>query len=313
MSKKIRIIIISVLTVLFLIFSPLLILYSQGYRLNLEKKELIETGGLSLKISPPETEIYLNDKLIKKTDAFLGTAFLQNLLPKEYKVTVKKEKYLPWEKILQIREKEVAKAENIILFPEKIQLTLNEEEIENAFPSEQKLPKEAKKILKDLKTFRIFRNNIFWLSTEGLLIKSDLHGKMLEVLNKKPFQIKKDAEYTLKISPDLKKIFIFSGHEIWLSDLKDKITFLNRFSENIGDCFWLNPNYLIFDMENKIKIMEIDNRDKLNLYNLNIELPDEHLGLEKQHPVLEKIFFDISNKKLYLQTKESLYSSEPLL
>jgi len=361
MSTKIRLIMISILAFLFFLFSFFLIAYSQGYRFDFAKIRIVKTGGLSVKTSPSGVEVYLNNKLVGKTTILLNSVFVQNLLPKKYKVTVKKDGYFPWEKILEVKEKEVTKAENIILFPEKINFMLSEEKIEYFLspPDLEDEEKEPQEILKDLLTFTIFNNNIFWLSKEGLLIKSDLNGKMLEVLNKKPYQIKEGVKYlikilpketvflleekpriappkgviirgkdlfylnkekgifekflnnfnNLKISPDFKKILIFSNHEIWLFDLKGEKIFLNRFSENIGDCFWLNSYYLVFNAENKIKIMEVDSRDKLNLYTLELELADENVVLEIESP---EIFFNQTNKKLYLQTKENLYSSEPL-
>jgi len=364
MSRKIRLIMISILVLLFFVFSFFLIAYSQGYRFDFDEKRIVKTGGLNVKISPLGTQVYLNNKLIGKTTILFNSVFVQNLLPKKYKVTAKKDGYFPWEKFLEVKEQEVTKAENITLFPEKIRFALLEGKIEDFLsPPDLKDPnklffiknnilykqdsqKEPQKILENLLTFTVSNNNIFWLSEEGLLIKSDFNGKILEVLNKTPYQIKKEIKYlikilpgeniflaedvnlfylnkekrifeeffnnfnNLKISPDFKKILIFSNHEIWLSDLEGEKIFLNRFSENIGDCFWLNPYYLVFNAENKIKIIEVDNRDKPNLYELKAELAEKESLLEIENP---KIFFNENNKKLYLQTKGNLYSSEPLL
>lgn len=355
---------ISILVLLFFVFSFFLIAYSQGYRFDFDEKRIVKTGGLNVKISPLGTQVYLNNKLIGKTTILFNSVFVQNLLPKKYKVTAKKDGYFPWEKFLEVKEQEVTKAENITLFPEKIRFALLEGKIEDFLsPPDLKDPnklffiknnilykqdsqKEPQKILENLLTFTVSNNNIFWLSEEGLLIKSDFNGKILEVLNKTPYQIKKEIKYlikilpgeniflaedenlfylnkekrifeeffnnfnNLKISPDFKKILIFSNHEIWLSDLEGEKIFLNRFSENIGDCFWLNPYYLVFNAENKIKIIEVDNRDKPNLYELKAELAEKESLLEIENP---KIFFNENNKKLYLQTKGNLYSSEPLL
>ena len=364
MVKKIRLLFFSLLIILFFVFSPILIFYSQGYRFDFDEKRIVKTGGLNVRVSPLGAEIYLNNKLVGKTTILLSSVFVQNLLPKEYRVTVKKEGYFPWEKILKIEEQMVTKAEKIILFPEKTTFTPSEEKIEyflspadsenrnslffvknNILFKQELEEKEPQKILENLLTFEVSNNNIFWLSGEGLLIKSDFNGKILEVLNKTPYPIKKEVKYLIKIlpketiflvennlfylnkekgifekflnnfnnfkiSPDFKKILIFSNHEIWLSNLEGEKIFLNRFSENIGDCFWLNPYYLVFNAENKIKIIEVDNRDKPNLYELKAELGEKGSLLEIENP---KIYFNEINKKLYLQTKENLYSSEPLL
>ena len=75
--------------------------------------------------------------------------------------------------------------------------------------------------------------------------------------------------------------------------------FLIRLSEKIGDCFWLNSNYLVFNAGNKIKIAEIDDRDRINIVDIT----------EFENP---EIFFNKNDKKLYLLSGENLYRSEAL-
>ena len=114
----------------------------------------------------------------------------------------------------------------------------------------------------------------------------------------------------MKVSPDLKKVVYFNDHEIWLLFLensfdqpwkkaKEKV-FLTRFSEKIGDLFWFTAHYLIFNTNSKIKIVEIDDRDGLNIYEL----------AEYKEP---KIFFNDFNKKIYLLSEGKFLVSEKLL
>jgi len=114
---------------------------------------------------------------------------------------------------------------------------------------------------------------------------------------------------SLKISPDLKKLVYFSNYEIWILFLKDSDppaihrkgdrVFFVRLSEKIDNVFWLNSDYLIFNAGNKIKIAEIDDRDRINIVDF----------AEVKEP---EIFFNKSNKKLYLLSDENLYRSEAL-
>ena len=76
--------------------------------------------------------------------------------------------------------------------------------------------------------------------------------------------------------------------------------FLTRFSEKINDVLWLNDYYLIFTLGNKLKIAEIDDRDKLNVVDL----------AEFNFP---EIFWDEENENLYVLSEKALYSSENLL
>jgi len=109
---------------LFILIAPSIVLYSQGYRIDLENKKFTKTGGLFLKILPRQADVYIDGKLNKRTDFFFGSVLIENLLPKKYKVEVKKEEYHSWEKTLAIKEREVTEAKNIILFPQNINFSV---------------------------------------------------------------------------------------------------------------------------------------------------------------------------------------------
>lgn len=196
--------------------------------------------------------------------------------------------------------------------------------------------------LNNLVTFKTTKDDIIWLSTSGFLFKTDYSGQTREALNQKPFFIQKEKKYKIEIqnseifllenndlyyfspeedlkkilegvqgmkfSPDSRKAVYWNDHEIWILEFEPeyKKVFLTRFSKKIGDCFWLTPYYLIFNVEEEVKISEIDNRDKLNIINLY----EENLGENKENL---KIFYNELNKKLYVLNQETLFSSEPVI
>ncbi len=145
MTKKIRTFLFLAFLVFFLLAAPLAIFYSQGYRFDWEAKKITQTGGLFLKIYPKQVEVYLDGKLKKKTDFFFGSVLIENLLPKKYRVEIKKEGYLPWQKNLEVKEKEVVEAKNIILFPQKPNLTILTKGVKNLWLS----PNKSELILKE--------------------------------------------------------------------------------------------------------------------------------------------------------------------
>jgi hypothetical protein len=201
-------------------------------------------------------------------------------------------------------------------------------------------------ILKDLLSYEIFGDTIFWLSRDGFLYKSDLSGKLLEAENLRPFLLHPDFKYEIviadnskiflkegsnfyqlnfnsrdfekiegsfsifKFSPDLKKVAYSNGYEIGVLFLEPKYeqperartekVYLTRFSEKIKDLFWFTPDYLILSQEEKVKIIEIDNRDRVNTVDL-IELENS------------KTHWQDSEKKIYLLSKGNLYVSENLI
>lgn len=458
MDKKIRNVLIIIFGIIFILAIPMVILYCQGYRFDFEAKKIIKTGGFAFKAQPKNCEVYINDKFIKKTDFIFGEVFIKNLLPKKYNVKVKKQGFSTWEKNLEVKEKMVTEAKNVLLFPKEnnFSVFLSDIDIENYYfsPDEKKIilkkntentwelsvfnlennqenlllkegeyfkqkeveildlkwSPDSKKILlkteikkenqhfiidalkenkeyifsldylgkpkeilfnnqnpeelfflkttatgtnlfktnfyqkslselplKNALAYQLFNGNIFWLNKDGFLTKSDLSGDNSEILNKKSFPIEQSLECEIKImpnqkiflnnkngfylfnpeteifekilnsikdfkaSPDSKNIYFSDNYEIWLSDesLKE-IIFLNRFSKKIDDIFWLNPDYLIFNTEEKIKISEIDSRDKINIVEIgNFENP--------------KIFWNQNYKTLYLLSKGNLYVLRNLL
>jgi len=447
MTKKVRTILFLIFLFLFLLIAPSAIFYSQGYRFDFENKTLTQTGGFFLKAGPKQVEIYIDGKLAKKTDFFFGSALVENLLPKRHKIEVKKEKYLSWEKTLEIREKEVTEVKDLVLFPENLNFNiltketetlwfspdgkktiLLEEDKSSSLPSlsldessgmereetgwalklydlgknikshliseteiyQNYIPphlppaktgpsgadllnlefsEDSKEIYLDIglkeqeKYFllevdrspsllkeremtqvpenilaaKTLNNDSYYLDNLGDILKNGVK------LNEQPFPVQSETKYTLeifqdflflvaegenlylfspnsksfekfferindlKISPDNKKLVFFSNSEIWILFLKEEGTkkageksFLVRLSEKIGDVFWLNSDYLIFNSGNNLKIVEIDDRDRINVVDV----------AEFGNP---KIFWSQFNKKVYVLSDGNLYQSGSLL
>lgn len=246
MTKRTRTVLFIIFVFLFLSLTPSVIFYSQGYRINFEEKKVVRTGAFYFKASPGRTEVYLNGKLKNRTSMLANSILIENLLPKFYEIEIKKDDYYPWRKTLEIKEKEVTEAKNIILFPKNPQFTV----INQKFP----------------------------------------------------------AMTVSATSSDKNKVIESNGYEIWVNLAgksasanagADKI-FLTRFSEKIGGIFWLNDYYLIFNVGDKIKIAEIDHRDRPNIIDF----------AEFKNP---EILWDTAAKKLYVLSEKKLYLLENLL
>jgi WD40 repeat protein len=415
MTKKIRTILFLIFLFLFLLITPAAVFYSQGYRIDFENRKISQTGGLFLSTLPKQAEIYLDEKLEKRTDFFFGSALIENLLPKKYKIEIKKEGCHSWEKTLEIKEKEVVEVRNIVLFPKDLNFHILISEVKDFWfsPDQRKivlrtptfsppdkeigwalklyeLDKEVKSHLiekgdvssgevdllnlkfsedskeiylevgtaEQLKYFTLnleetppalsesetpkpplenavvyqkVNNDIYYLDNSGYLFKNE------EKLTREPFPVKKETEYALeifqnfiflqekddlyklnqesksfekffeginalKVSPDFKKLVYFSDYEIWILFLREseENLFLIRLSEKIRDVSWLNSNYLIFNSGDKIKIAEIDTRDRINVIDI----------AELKNP---RIFWNEIDKRLYVLSEENLYRSRALL
>lgn len=152
MRKRTRTILFWACVILFLTAAPTVVLYSQGYRINLRPAEgakiITQTGGLFLKVVPKQTEVYVNGELKNKTDFFFGSVLIGNLLPGKYEVEVQKDGFYPWTKTLQIQEKQVTEAKSIFLFPKELSWNVLSKGIDNFWVS----PDENKIILQETST-----------------------------------------------------------------------------------------------------------------------------------------------------------------
>lgn len=192
------------------------------------------------------------------------------------------------------------------------------------FKNEEKLSQENFPLKEKNYSLEIFENFIFLQEKDkqasSLFLSSYQENKTAYKFN---FDLEKFETFfekmvSFKISPDGKKLVYSSNHEIWILFLKDDQSssekkadekiLLIRLAEPIKNVSWINDNYLIFISNDKLKISEIDNRDKVNVIDLleSKKLPEEES--------FNKAFFSLFSKKAYFLTNKEglLYHSSPL-
>lgn len=459
MTKKRRTLLFLVCLFSFLVIAPTIVLYSQGYRLDLKNRTVTKTGAFYVKVSPKSCDVLINGKLITKTDFFFGSDLIENLIPGAYLMEIKKEGYIPWQKTLKVKAMMTTEAKNVILFPQNLNFQTKTGSVEKIFPapSNRKMILEKKDsqgwyltsfdlknnleevlalekdfnkkklvsslsdlilsadsrkaiarialgetekfflidtenktnpilldplgyfekisfhdndsakffILKDgilysgdfstLKTVKLAEkiidfnsndNELYFLDNAGFIFRADdLANLPGQKLSETPFTIALEIPYELKIlgqnvflkqesklfwldekikefteiakdvngfiiSQDNGKLAYFNNTEISIYFFKEKIEqieerpdqniLLARFSERIGQAFWLNNDYLIFTVGNKLKTVEIDNRDQPNIADL----------AEFNSP---QIYFNKEDKKTSVLTEGNLLISNQIL
>jgi hypothetical protein len=193
MTKKQRSILFLLVALLFVITSPIVTLYSQGYRFDFREKKITQSGAFYFKVSPKNVQIEINNQKRKKTDILFGTAYLDNLLPRTYQVTISKEGYHSWQKKLEVKEKEVTEAKNIILFPLKVSFSaLSDKVIDFYFSPDNK------------NLFTIEKNKEEW-EIKSYDLKNNIKRHLLSAKN----LLLKEGEFSnLEFSPDSKKIIL---------------------------------------------------------------------------------------------------------
>lgn len=333
MNKRNRLILIIIFSVIFLAIAPELVFYALGYKFDFANKKFVSTGGIYIKILTPNTQVFVDGRQKKNFSIFDNSILIQGLLPKKYEFSVKKDGYYSWQKHLEIKEKEVTKVENITLIKEKILFEKLRDNVKNFYISpsgdlvllldslEYNFSIVDGKTTVEKNSFNLPKNTkdnnnvVSWdenlktiiLKTEDNYFSVDYNKS--GIIEPKTTLFESDKELINIFSPDNSKFLFFNDHEIFFAETKNpsEKTFLTRFSEKIRDCFWLNDYYLVFVVGDKIKISEIDARDKLNIVDLN---PLSEKITEIKNP---SVFWNQVAKKLYLLNNDSLFLSEKLI
>jgi hypothetical protein len=250
------------LILFFILITPLTIFYSQGYRFDFKTRKIVQTGGLFLKIAPSGARVYLDGKLIKKTNFLFDSVFLNDLLPETYQIRIEKDGYHSWEKNLQVEELKVCEAKSVVLFPKKINFTFLEKDVEEIFPSPTKKSIILKQILEDQWALVVFNSSN--LQKNLLLEEKDF----LPFFKTKKIKIvpKTVNFYDLIWSKNEEKIIVKVGREteskFFLVDLSTKeITDLGL-KENVKDII-INPQnskeiYFLKKEKGKFQIYLLD-------------------------------------------------------
>jgi hypothetical protein len=115
MNKRARQTTFLIFFCLFLIIAPIVVLYTAGYRVNLDKMSFVKTGVLAVSSEPKDAIISVDEKKLGETNAVV-----KNIMPEEHIVRLEKDGYWPWEKKLEVEA-------NTTTFVEKAELFLRTE------------------------------------------------------------------------------------------------------------------------------------------------------------------------------------------
>ena len=103
-----------VLFIIFLITATFILLYNLGWRYNLKQRSIIKTGVLTLKSTPRNALIYINNKDIRKETP----AIIANLISGRYQIKLKKTGYYDWQKQIAVYPSLATIYDNIFLLKE---------------------------------------------------------------------------------------------------------------------------------------------------------------------------------------------------
>ena len=247
-------------------------------------------------------EILVSSEMFPKKTEFVSFAILDNNSKLSIKV---KEKEKEKSFVFDLKEKklsELSEEENIFL-KEKIG---NEEFVltEDGFllKNKKRINKEPIIIKKEKKySIKIFRDFIFLFE----IGKENDSNVYIFDKEKESFEKIFEKIINFSLSPLKDKILFFSDKEIFIFFLSDtffeiekrkgEILLLVRISEKIKGVSWLNNKYLAFLSSGRIRIAEVDDREKINIWDItdSFSLSDEKI---------EKFYFDLKKRNFYLLT-----------
>lgn len=223
MSYLLRRFLLSLIIIVFLVTSPLVVLYARGYRFDWQSFRFTLTGTISVKTIPRGAAIFLNNKNYKK----LSPTKIDGLKPKVYHLKITLARYCDWEADLVVRPELVTSATHIILFPENIpENTILADQIEN-----MKVSSDDQKIIYNVKDGERKGTWLFLRENSEKIKLSDIYFNEFHWSpdNKKVLLVKKEAQGTrygfLNLSP------LEEGEKIKILDLG---TFFKKPIENIA-------------------------------------------------------------------------------
>ncbi|MBU2109891.1 DUF3324 domain-containing protein [Patescibacteria group bacterium] len=114
MTLRKRRIILVLCILVFLVIMPMVLMYSNGYRLD-SRFHLTKTGGLYVSSPISGSQIFVNNQLKRTTNILQTGLFLQNLKPGTYSILIAKEGRWPWKKEIEIKEQMVSEARALLL------------------------------------------------------------------------------------------------------------------------------------------------------------------------------------------------------
>ncbi|MBI2052726.1 MAG: hypothetical protein HYT34_00585 [Candidatus Ryanbacteria bacterium] len=116
MTRRKRIFLFWICTVIFVIITAPLVLYSFGYRLSLDPIGIVRSGGLFITSTPSTgTDIYVDGKLAEHTSLFSRKFFIQGLTPRKYKIEIRKDGYFTWEKTLRVEPEHITEVKALLI------------------------------------------------------------------------------------------------------------------------------------------------------------------------------------------------------
>jgi hypothetical protein len=296
MKVKYRITILIILSIFFFIVSPLLILWTLGYRYNPKKFTFEKTGLLIVKTNPEKADIYLNNKKQKQQTP----AKISHLLPNIYNLRIKKSGFLPYEKEITIKSGLTTFVDNVLLFKQNLPILMTEEELEKLQLTKKSTPTIIEKIDTSFLPDDYQNYTLENIIDSYLIFKNPSKTKLLVFDKNNKEIVFNDTGVDIVFNKNKDEFIIYDEFEINLYNKKGEKYFINRSSKKIKNVFFLEDAYILYALEDGIYATE---KQPIDLERTTIQLTP----FDK----IESVILDDKQENLYIfgeiNNKEGVY------
>ena len=275
MTKRFRKTLFWLSTVSFIVVAIPGSLSPLGFRLAPDSWELVQAGGISIASTPSTgTRIYVDGKLERETTIFSRRLFLQGLTPRRYTIRIEKDGYFPWQKILMVDPERVADAHALLIKdgPEGATLTRGDY-VSFAFSDIT----ESVITLKNVK-----KKEAFYLLADERVISKPLNiGTTTPLFSGTARAFIKERNIkNFDYDPSLERIVWWDKTHVWVrwlrgdeflplyTDEPETLIYTSNESPVREARFYPFQEALLITSSNTVMVVELDGRDKRNIYPL---------------------------------------------
>ncbi len=178
MTKATRRLIFYFFILIFVVVTPLTILYATGYSLDWENGKIVRTGAFYLKTAPKAGQVFIDGKNIGTTPILVD-----HLLPDQYSIKIEKDGFYPWQKTLPVQSRLTTFAENITLFEKLLPAEVVEtnSELFSLAPNKEKIGKVTKEQIKEIATTKMPDLNAIDVDSAMKIIEGTARSMGIEV------------------------------------------------------------------------------------------------------------------------------------
>jgi hypothetical protein len=261
-------------SLLFVVATPIVTLYSLGYKLDLKTKKFLRTGTIFIKTLPDGAQISMDDSKLNKTTPGVVT----ELPPRVYDIVLEKEGFYPYQILEEVRPSVVSKIDAVLV-----------PKIEGM----QKLKLNCV-VYKFFLSKRFLGERIFLFTDKGIfLIDRDFKNPQKICSTNLGFKAGEGIEGVLD---DNTRLIFWDSATVWMAD----ISFLSRKQETPLEVIYstqkgikniflaLKERYLIIHDGNEIIVLDTHNH--ATFFSI--------LTLQAKR---SEIFYDSSTETLYLK------------